>query len=242
MSVLPPRRALAALAGALVVALAWQGGRMSAGGPMLPEADPDAFADGGDEAAGPGPLERLAAERDVALAAAARLERRLDEAERAAEEGAAELALYRRIESGAAGDGLSIETVRLEAPGTPDAALAVTLVQSRGRHRVTGSLSARLLDGGAGGGAGDGPAAGAGAGAGAGAAGEGVTPLGDGPAAFDLRFFQTVRVPLGAAADRFDAAGEPPRVELEVAPAGDRHERFVEIRSIDPTVAVASGE
>ena len=234
MSVLPPRRALAALAGALVLALAWQGGRMSAGGPTLPEADLDAFAEGGDEAAGPGPLERLAAERDVALAAAARLERRLDEAERAAEEGAAELALYRRIESGAAGDGLSIETVRLEAPGTSDAALAVTLVQSRGRHRVTGSLSARLLDGGTGGGAGDATAAGA--------DGEGVTPLGDGPAAFDLRFFQTVRVPLGAAADRFDAAGEPPRVELEVAPAGDRHERFVEIRSIDPTVAVASGE
>ena len=229
MIALPPRGALLALVAALALALAWTGGRRSADAPAGDGVDgagiprsPDGPAAGeADAGTGPGPLERLAAERDAALATVERLEVRLGEARRLAAADADELALYRRIESGLAPDGLSIGAVELVGAGTGGAALAVTLVQSRGRHRVTGSVRARV--------AGEGPGAG--------------TALGDGASAFDLRFFQRVRVPLGPAAAEALAEGpEPARVEIDVRPAGDRHAPFVEIRALGPTLTVESGQ
>ena len=228
---LPPRGALAALAAVLLLALAFAGGRLAGlrerGAPPVPAGAPDAVPGRGEVVRGspdaPGPLERIAAERDAALAAVSRLEARLAEARRTAARDADDLALYRRIESGVAPDGLSIGSVALVGADTPRAALAVTLVQSRGRHRVTGSVRARVA---------------------AGEPGAGAT-LGPGPSAFDLRFFQRVRVPLGEAADAFGREPAPARVELDVRPAGERHERFVEtveIRATAPNVTVRSGE
>ena len=251
MSPLPPRRALAAVALALLVPLAWQLGRLSgrdAGSAAGPDASPGALADAagapgaaageaagepaGDRStrSGGATVERLAAERDVALATVRRLEERLGEATRAAGDDAAELALYRRIESGSRARGLSVDSAELVDAGTERAVLAITLVQFRGRHRVTGSLSARLLDaGGPDDGRGDDP-------------GDGV-PLGDGPTAFDLRFFEAVRVPLGGAASALgDAALEPRRVAIDVRPDGDRHDPFVAIVALDPNVDAGSGE
>ena len=253
MSPLPPRRALAAVALALLVPLAWQLGRLSgreAGPGAVPGASPGALPDGAGasgaatgEAAGeptdgrsvrpePSAVERLAAERDVALATVRRLEERLGEATRAASDDAAELALYRRIESGSGARGLSVDSVELVDAGTERAALAITLVQFRGRHRVTGSLSARLVDDE--GAPGDGPN---------GDPGDG-TPLGDGPSAFGLRFFEAVRVPLGDAASALPgaAAGPSPRVAIDVRPDGDRHDPFVAIVALDPNVDAGSGE
>lgn len=219
---LPPRNALAVVAFALLMCLSWQLGRLSARESAI--ASLDGAVNAWERASGAGvasgTLERLTAERDVALAAAARLESRLGEAGRVAGNDAAELALYRRIESGDGIDGLSVESIAIVDAGTPDAALAITLVQSRGRDRVTGTLGARVLHG----------------------AGEG-TPVGEVPVEFDLRFFQTVRLPLGAAAASLEAGASSVRedgslrIELDVRPTGDRHSRFVEILPLAPIVA-----
>ena len=67
-------------------------------------------------------------------------------------------------------------------------------------------------------------------------------PLGA-PATFDLRFFQTVRVPLGAEVGTSGAGarGIPngARVRVAVTPEGDRHEPFVAILPLGTKVASA---
>lgn len=281
MSVLPPRRALAVVAIALAVGVSWQLGRLSARWVAVdtPDGAVDAsragHAPGAGDASGDGPANgpaagaaatattratagsTLADERDAALAGMKRLERELARSGRTADDDAAELELYRRIESGDRAKGLSIDAVELVDAGTADAALEVTLVQSRGRRRVTGSLDARLLDAG--------PAVALPSSGGVvrrtdAADGAGIA-IGDGPASFDLRFYQTLRLPLGAAGRRLggvvaggaggaeaDSAGEAGRaadagrVRLEVHPDGDRHEGFVAIVPIGTKVAPSPRE
>ncbi len=222
MSPLPSRTGLVVVAVLLLLGVSWQFGRMSV------QRSAVATLDGAVEASArvraEAERERLEAERDAALASLERLERALAERGRTSSEDAAELDLYRRIESGQGARGLTVEGLELVDSDGADPALLVTLVQSRGRRRVVGNVSLGLL------GPDDADT------------GRSLGP----PTPFDLRFFQTVRVPLGADADVLVAeVGTDPdawRVRVAVEPDGDRHDPFVAIVPLGTKVATAPEE
>lgn len=204
---LPPRPVLLAALAALALALAWwlghragfergfgEGVERGAAGAENAAAGQAAQARAANEAT----LAALRHERDAARATIASLTERLARADSLDAAERAELALYRRIGDEEMPGGLVIDAVERRAgePGT----LAVTLVQARGRERVSGRLEATLLP----------------------ADGEGARPLGE--TDFDLRFFATLELPLAG----LDDGAPPVAVVLEVTPEGSRHTPFRE--------------
>jgi len=159
---------------------------------------------------------RLAGERDMAQATADTLRDRLESTGVLVASERAELELYRRIGSDEIASGLSIDTLerRRQDAEVIDQTLLVTLVQARGRDRVTGRMEVRAIDE-----------------AGAPAAAEGSL-LGE--ASFDLRFFETLELTLSGV-----GRSPPFALDVLVIPDGSRHEPFrqrhvlEDIRQID---------
>lgn len=153
-------------------------------------------------------LDSLRNERDVARETVRALRDSLDNSGRLALEDAAELQLYRRIAGAEGKAGLRVDDVQIVAGETDtDAdALHITLAQVRGRDRVAGKLEAAVV------GERDG-------------VGQRVpiTPAVGSAAAitFDLRFFETLVIPL--------PAGKPASVdllEIDVWPRQAAHKPF----------------
>ena len=163
----------------------------------------------------------LTRERDTALASIATLQDRLVEAERRQAVDAADLALYRRLGEQATDSGLGIDTV-VWHKGDGAAVLDITLVQAKGRHRVSGTLGVSVPDG---------PEAGQDRVL--------VPDTGERAVPFDLRFFQTLSVPVDAS-----IADAPPSggLAISVRPDGERHPDFVDIRARDAIIMAAPGE
>lgn len=141
----------------------------------------------------------LTRERDIARAAESELRDRLSEATRLSADERAELELYRRISNASQPIGLGVDNIEyLERDSGSPGVLEITLVQSRGRDRVTGSVQVTLKRD-----------------------DQDLTILPKDDAAalrFDLRFFETLSIPLDLA-----AVGVPDTVLLSVAPDDDRH-------------------
>ena len=149
-------------------------------------------------------------ERDAARATSEALRDQLDRAERLSADERAELELYRRVGGDALPSGLSIESI--ERPRGPTRSLAVTLVQARGRDRVKGRID--VLPG---------------------APGQAPEPrssteerrgVPEGAIAserFDLRFFETVELPL-----RLAGGAAPEELIISIVPDSGRLEPFRE--------------
>ena len=213
-----PRRLIGGLAVALLLAAAWQlgerrgfeRGTSRADALAAREAERRLAAAGAADAA---TIAALRGEREMLSESVRGLRDALDRAGRLAAEERSELELYRRIGAAGGAAGLAIDTLERRpadpASGAP-ATLRLTLVQVRGRDRVSGRVDVVALE-------------------------EDAPPLapetaGDVRAAiardgraiwtapFDLRFFETLDVPLG---DAF-----PARFEVRVVPSTWRHEPF----------------
>jgi hypothetical protein len=145
----------------------------------------------------------LRIERDVARETVATLRLSLDTKQRLSIDDMAELQLYRRIEGADGHPGLSVDEVQI-FDGEP-ASLHITLVQARGRDRVTGTLGITLI------------------GEQAGKSQRQVivsAAAADAPG-FDLRFFKTVIVPFEPA-----LAAEVDLLEIDIKPRGKPHKPF----------------
>lgn len=145
-------------------------------------------------------------QRDASEVALQRLQARLDEVQAENMAARQELDLYQRIASTNVRTGLGVDSY--EWNGGDDPWLAITLVQARGRDRVRGSVGITLLRD-----------------------RDGVTesmvisqPGDDSGIGFDLRFFETLRVPM-AGVEEF----QPESLEIVVQPAGTRHKSFEEV-------------
>jgi len=212
---LPSRRVLGVVLVALALVLSWQLGRRH--GLELGEARARAEAASAiaigtapvatfEVTAGSGAAD--AGEREMLRATVRSLRAALDEAGRLSAAERDELELYRRIGADGAPDGVAIDT--LGRRGEDPATLYLTLVQARGRERVAGTVELVRLD----------------ADVGASPADESGGPratLGDGPAAtwsapFDLRFFETLEIPLDEAV--------PELVEIRIVPTEGPHAPF----------------
>ena len=149
---------------------------------------------------------RLAEARDVARSTVEALRGELDAAERLSAAERAELELYRRVSGEALPSGLSIESI--ERPRGRARTLAVTLLQARGRDRVSGRIDVLPAA------SGDTPRS---------AAEERRGPPDEAIASerFDLRFFETVELPLRLAGQPF-----PEGLILSIVPDSGRHEPF----------------
>ena len=146
-------------------------------------------------------LAALARERDIARATIETLSEELESRGELAAEERAELELYRRIGGEESSSGLAIDAIERRAG--PPATLAVTLVQARGRERVAGRVEVDP----------------------AGRDGSAVAGADGGPAwsaDFDLRFFETLEIPLERLGEPF-----PEAIVVSVTPdEGGRHKPF----------------
>ena len=201
LGALPARSAL--LAGVVVVAvvLSYQLGALSERRATDPEAEASEIAVDNEEDA----LALVILERDVALAAENTLQERLSHVTGLNADERAELELYRRISQASSPVGLGIDGLRyINSTEDLSARLDLTLVQSRGRDRVSGTVQISLL-----------------------LAGESLIDIDqsvNGEALeFDLRFFQTLSAPV-------DLSGldEPETVRVVVDPEGEQHRSFTE--------------
>ena len=145
-------------------------------------------------------IDRVTRERDVARETVRQLQSSLADAERLADDDRAELDLYRRIASDSTPSGLSIDNVSLEGN-----ALAITLIQSRGRKSVNGIVQVALTR----------------------SKGDQIERLllpassGETDIGFDFRFFETIELPI-AGLDGFP----PQQLEIEVRPSGEAYKAF----------------
>ncbi len=89
-------------------------------------------------------LDRITRDRDVATARAAQLQKVLAERLQQSSQDAAELSLYRRIAGTELQRGLQVDQVQYDAHSVPEK-LAVTLIQYRGRDRVSGHIGVSLV-------------------------------------------------------------------------------------------------
>lgn len=216
---MPSRRLLAGVLVALLVALAWQigerrGAERAEARAAAASAAADPSSDAPVTAAGDDPgadeLAALVGERDMLRETVRTLRVELERADRLSASERAELELYRRIGADETAAGLAIDTLE-RGDGVP-ATLHLTLVQARGRDRVTGRVEIVTL----------GPRAAE--------LPEGETtrelraaladddsvPFASAP--FDLRFFQTLELPLGASF--------PETVEVRILPDSAAHPPF----------------
>jgi len=145
-------------------------------------------------------------ERDTAVVALNRIQKRLDEVQAENMAARQELDLYQRIASNSARTGLAVDSY--EWNGGDEPWMGITLVQARGRDRVRGSVGIALLR-----------------------ERDGVTerlvisrPGDDSGIGFDLRFFETLRVPMPGV-----ESFQPESLEITVQPAGNLHEDFSEL-------------
>ena len=150
----------------------------------------------------------LRGERDMLRETVRSLRDALERADRLAADERAELELYRRVGADESAAGLAIDT--LERRGEDPAVLRVTLVQVRGRDRVTGRVEIVPLEA-------DAPALPP-ASTGEASAAPTATAPGTWSAPFDLRFFETLEIPLDGPF--------PETVEVRVVPADEPHAPF----------------
>lgn len=156
-----------------------------------------------------GELTEVRKQLAIARATEVELRNQMSQLMRLSADDRAELELYRRINNAdAASSGLGIDSVSFTDDDAESGDLLhVTLVQSRGRGRVSGSLRVSVLRD-----------------------GETVAELAkvaDGSLAeFDLRFFETVSLPL-----ELDGLGAPDKLRIDVQPDdGTVHKDFTEER------------
>ena len=145
-------------------------------------------------------------ERDASQVALNLLQARLDEVQAENMAARQELDLYQRIASTSVRTGLGVDSY--EWNGGDDPWLAITLVQARGRNRVRGTVGITLLR-----------------------ERDGVTerkvisqPGNDSGIEFDLRFFETLRVPM-LGVEEF----QPESLEIVVQPVGAQHKSFSDV-------------
>ncbi len=150
-------------------------------------------------------LTQLRAQRDVADASNETLQQQLKEIKAQALEQKSIQRLYEKIEGSDVSTGLGIDTVtRVDNDDGRPSELHVTVVQARGRDRVKGQIGLALI------GEKDGTNW-----------REVVVDVSDSDAPrFDMRFFQTLVVPLPDDDILIDI------VEIEVNPDGNRHKSF----------------
>lgn len=151
----------------------------------------------------------LVRERDVALATITALRDQLERAERLDAEERAELELYRRVGGEELPSGLSIDSI--VRPRERAEILLVTLVQARGRDRVRGRIDLLSAS----------PGEGATASRLQGERQRGPPPDAIASARFDMRFFETVELPLDLSAAPF-----PDELVISVVPEEGRHRPF----------------
>lgn len=191
---LPARPAMFAGLGAVSLLLAWQLGAYQARQNV--EVDNQAVL--ASLRAAEADVARLRQERDVSRAAETVLRDRLSEATRIAADERAELELYRRLSEVSRPVGLGVDRLRY-LPGDDsavDGMLEITLVQSRGRDRVAGTAEILLKRG-----------------------AETLQLPQLTPQRFDLRFFQTLALPLD-----LDAVGVPDTATVVIRPDDERLE------------------
>ena len=150
-------------------------------------------------------LIELRTQRDVADASNAALQESFKEIQAQSLEQKSQKRLYDRIEGTEIGTGLNIDTItRVNNSDGETAELHITIVQARGRERVKGKMGVALL----------------------GEKDEGnwreviVDVNSDDAPRFDLRFFQTLVVPVPENDILIDI------VEIDVDPDGKRHKPF----------------
>lgn len=218
---LPGQRALAVVAIAAAVTAAWHLGTLH-GQRGHADLGPSLGAAAAQPTDSHGSPAQLARELAVERATVRTLRDRLAAAERMKADDAAELALYRRIGAESARTGLGIDAVQVRE-GASGRSLDITLVQARGRDRVAGTLGVSILSA-------DEPAQRV----------ELAPDSGDDALAFDLRFFETLSVPLG---QTLAASGiTPDRLSISVQPASGKHPAFVDIRDWDTIVSDEAAE
>ena len=217
-SLLPSRRVLGGVLVVLLIVTAWQlgerrGRRRAEARAAVLVADASRAAEATIDAVPDGALEAEAAatlrgERDMLRETVRSLRDALERADRLAADERAELELYRRVGADESAAGLAIDT--LERRGGDPAVLRVTLVQVRGRDRVAGRVEvvplgadARALP----------PESGREVLA---ALAEAVPGTWSVP--FDLRFFETLEIPLDGPF--------PEAIEVRVVPADEPHAPF----------------
>jgi hypothetical protein len=153
-----------------------------------------------------GEIRQLRRERDVAKATLTALRDQQASALKLSQEDTAELELYRRIASESATTGLSINSLVWQGGNTN--VLQVTLLQARGRGRVSGTLGLALLRE---------------------VDGESrrlviQSTVDKNPARFDFRFFQTLHIPVENMLEF-----QPDQLEIDVSPVSKRHKPFQEM-------------
>ena len=223
---LPSRGVLGATLALLAVALAWQLGHRSGAREVERRAAERLAATRATEATRAAeaasivpsaeetvPASALAAaerERDIARATVESLRDELARSGELVAADRAELELYRRIGSDELPRGLALDSIERRAGPPPT--LALTLVQVRGRERVAGRVEVGVE----------------------GAETEDETGVTLWGAEFDLRFFETLEVPLQGLEGDF-----PEAIVVDVLPEDGRHEPFrrriarEEIRIVD---------
>jgi len=151
-----------------------------------------------------GKVRQLQQERDVARATLTAVRDQQASVQKMSLEAAAELELYRRIASESAPTGLSIDSLVWQGGSTNE--LQITLVQARGRGRVSGTLGLSLLRE---------------------VDGETrrlvIKTVEENPASFDFRFFETLHIPVEGMLEF-----HPEQLAIDVSPDSKLHKRFQE--------------
>ncbi len=152
-----------------------------------------------------GKIRQLQRERDVARATLTALRDQQASVLKLSQEDTSELELYRRIGSETAPTGLSIDSLVWRGGDTNE--LQVTLLQARGRGRVSGTFGLALLRE---------------------VDGESrrlviQSTVDENPTRFDFRFFQTLHIPVENMLEF-----QPDQLEIDVSPLSKRHKPFQE--------------
>jgi len=147
-------------------------------------------------------VEQLRAQRDIADASSSSLQKTLKQMQAESLEREAKLRLYDKIEGKDHSTGLGVDTVtRVNDENGNAKELHITVVQARGRHRVKGQIGVALVGEKA-----DAPWR------------EVIADVAnDSALGFDMRFFQTLVVPVPALENHADI------VEIDIKPDGKRH-------------------
>lgn len=150
-------------------------------------------------------IARLRTQRDIADASNRELQKSLKQLQDKVQDEAAATSLYERIEGVDTGTGLAVDTVsKIEDENGTLTELHITLIQARGRERVSGEIGVALI----------------------GEKNESnwreviVQVDSDKAPRFDMRFFQTLVVPVPSNDILIDI------VEIDVKPRGKRHKPF----------------
>lgn len=196
-----------ALAALLVVASGWTGFRYGEQAGQLASAETmqkEAVSVNTEILQLDGTIRQLRRERDVAKATLTAFRDQQASVQKLSLEDTAELELYRRIANESAPTGLSIDSLAWQGGSTNE--LQVTLVQARGRGRVSGTLGLSLLRE---------------------VDGETrrmvIRTVDENPVSFDFRFFETLHIPVERILEF-----QPEWLEIDVSADSKQHKPFQE--------------